>query len=388
MSSEEYRQFLEEHAEQIPLDSTINEARRTAAKLLIQQKMLGNPRLTEQQRTNLAAASDAITGKYLDELASTMKVRLEGLGKHVRASYQRLIEDPVRGTSAMEKRLDALTGFTARDRAALEGIISHFCILDEGRRGKSFLGRWMHRDAMDGRLVAQDYATLQRIHAPQGSEEKAFLDQLNRNLAELKNIDPQNLTFAKSTPSLSPGGKFVLSLLLGGIALLSFLVARKTKRLPKKGLIALGLLYFLHRNPESKLSFLSSPEYERITEKLRGKPAGQGLIDALGKGNNRTALRNFAKRERQRQSLPAAARGNLPDAKESLRDLADALGLNNDEKALLASMATQDIILLATTLQKFSSAELDITATFVKEGATRKNLDEVKLEEGADAKGS
>jgi len=387
MSSEEYQQFLSEHGEEIDLQSTINQARNTAKKLLIQQRMLGNPNMTQEQRKKLEATSEAITAKYLDELASTMNVRLEGLGKHVRASYEILIKDTERGTSAMENRLKGLAGFTDKDRATLEGILRHFCILDEGEKGKSFLSRWMHRDAMDGRLVAEDYAALQRIHAPEGSKEKAFLDQLNRNLAELKNIDPQNLTFAKSTPSVSPGGKFVLSLLLGGIALLSFLVSRKTKRLPKKGLIALGLLYFLHRNPESKLSFLSSPEYERLTAKLRGKPAGQGLIESLGNRNNRRELLKFAKREQQRQTLPAAARGNLPDANTSLQDLSDALGLKKDEKALLASMPTQDIILLATTLQKFSTEELDKTATFVGEGVTKGDLGDVKLEK-ADTKGS
>jgi hypothetical protein len=365
---ESFRAFLESTKDALDHKETMTvSARRTAERLQLALKIPSE----DAQR---------IVSKYLDDLAGTMNERLTLEGQGIRKAYTELINDRDRGTKAMENRLSKLTGLTEKDRKSLEAILSHFCLLKEGEKGTSYLTRWMNRDATNGRLAQQDYAVFKRIHAPQGTPEKAFLDQLYQNMLELRKMDPQNLTFIDSAPSVSGGGKFVLSLLLGGIALFSLLMARKSGRIPKKGLIAIGLLFYLHRNPQSKLSFLSTPQYEELTKDLRGSKQGQEIIAALGDRRYRTALKNFTKREQQRQTIPAGARGNLSSSEQSLKDLSAALGLSPSAEALLKTKSPQQIAALSATLQKFNPEELNITGEFVKSGATKKSIDDIKVE--------
>ncbi len=366
-----YKKFLEANKESIPHKEPVSfAARRTVDKLQLALKIPSD----EAQK---------IVGKYMDELAATMNERLAEEGKEVREKYIALINDPVRGRTAMEKRLDTLTGFTPNDQKALATIVGHFTILEKGEKGKSYLTRWMNRDATNGNLAQEDYPVFQRIakNAPKGSPEEKFLTNLHENLRDLRRMDPYNLTFIRSTPTMNPGGKFIVSLLLGGIALFSLLMARKSGKLPKKGLVALGLLYYIHRNPDSKLSFLSSSRYETLTKELRGSKEGTAVIDALGDKKSRTALRDFAKREHQRQHLNPAQRSGLLSSEDSMKDLVAALRLGGKSESKLRSMQVNDILELSTTLQKFSREELSITGEFVATGSTKEDIAKIDLAE-------
>jgi hypothetical protein len=158
-------------------------------------------------------------------------------------------------------------------------------------------------------------------------------------------------------------------------------MARKSGRISKKGLLALGLLLYIHRNPDSRLSALSSARYEELTKTLRGTPEGKAVIEALGDRNNRNALKDYAKRENQRQKLAPGARGDLESEPESKEELIGELGLEDKAADKLRSMSFPEILALSKTLQKFNTEELDIASEYAKEGATKENLNDVKLED-------
>ena len=366
---ESFQNFLEANNESVKHKETVTTAAISVAKQL--QLALSIP----------SAEAEKIVQRNMGALTATMNERIQMEGVQVKEKYIALINDPVRGRSSMEGKLQKLNGFTEKDRKSLEGILSHFVVLGDKERGKSYLTRWMNRDATNGRLAQEDYEAFKRIHAPEGSKEKAFLDQLYDNMLELRKMDPENLTFVNSMPRMSNGARFVASLLLGGIALFSLLMARKSGRIPKKGLVALGLLFYIHRNPESKLSFLSSSRYETLTKELRGSKEGTAVIDALGDKRNRTALRDFARRESKRQSLSATQRGGLQNSTDSINELTASLGLGGEKARKLRSMEVADILELSGTLQKFSREELDITGEFVKTGSTRKDIADIEIKE-------
>lgn len=383
MSKEEFKDVLGEHRESIPVDVTVETARHVAAKLLLHLKLASMPGHTDAERSALEERSHVITRKYIGELAATMHTRLEEEGRQIRSAYKTLIEDPTLGREAMLKRLDALQNLEPAHRKILEEIIGHFCVLEEGEKGKSLLGRWINRDAIHGALWRQDVEAWQRIRnvAPPEKPEGKLIADVGRQLQALRRLDPQNLTFDSSVPSLSPGGKFVVTLLLGGIALFSLLMARKSGTVSKKGLIAIGLLLYLYRNPESKLQFLSTPEYERLTEHLRGSPEGQQVIDALGSRGNAPALKDYAKREKLRRTLAPGARGDLPSVERSREELISDLGLKGDVAGKLRAKSPEDILALSTALQKFSPSGLDIAQNFAKEDVTRADTEKAKIEE-------
>ncbi len=384
-TSAEILGLSKENIERIPLDVSLEIARRTAAKMLLNEKILSMPGLSPEKRKELEDQTNAITlrGEYLDALAATMNERLEKEGAGIKEKFIKLVENKGRGREKMLSRLEGLQGFTENDKEALRKIVGHFALADDSEDGKSYLTRWLNRDATNGRLVQQDLPVFERIekNAPKDSEEGKFLAALRNNLLELRRMDPQNLTFVRSTPRMSAGGKFIVSLLLGGIALLSLLMARKSGRIPKKGLIALGLLLYIHRNPDSKLSALSSSRYEELTKSLRGTPGGKGVIEALGDRNHRTALKDFAKREKQRQTLAPTARNDLQSSKESMDELIGELGLKDAEAEKLRSMPVAEILELSKTLQKFNPEELEIAGEYAKAGASKEEISKVKVDE-------
>jgi len=379
MSKEEFEDVLSEHRESIPVDVTVETARHVAAKLLLHLKLASMPGHTDAERSALEERSHVITRKYIGELAATMHTRLEEEGRRIRSEYETIAS----GREAMLTRLGALENLEPNHRKILEEIIGHFCVLEEGEKGKSLLGRWINRDAINGTLWRQDVEAWQRIRnvAPPEKPEGKLIADVGRQLQALRRLDPQNLTFDSSVPSLSPGGKFVATLLLGGIALFSLLMARKSGTMSKKGLVAIGLLLYLYRNPESKLQFLSTPEYERLTKNLRGSPEGQQVIDALGSRGNAPALKDYAKREKLRRTLAPGARGDLPSVEQSREELISDLGLKGDVAGKLRAKSPEDILALSTALQKFSPSELDIAQNFAKEDVTRADTGKAKIEE-------
>ena len=386
MSQENYKNFLQENAEKYPIDTTVAMARGVVKKLLLSQQVARMPGLSEEQLKILEARSDAITGKYLDELAATMQERLKKEGDGIREKYLLLINDTEHGRDAMEATLEKLDGFTEKDKESLRKILEHFIVLDEGEKGKSYLTRWLNRDATNGYLVQEDYEVFQRIeknilkNPKNPSKEEQFLSMLRGNLVALRQMDPNNLTFIKSTPGLNPGGRFILTLLFGGIALMSLLMERKSGRIPKKGLVALGLLYYIHRNPASKLSFLSTPTYERLTTKLRGSDKGKKVIEALGDHANKDLHRDFAKQHRKRGKASPEQYKNLESSTKAREDLIAELGLKGTP---IEDMTTEEIIELSRELQKFPSdgEQLDIVGEFTKEGVTKENVQELKDQE-------
>ncbi len=376
----------QENIERIPLDTTVEGARRVAAKLLLNEQIVNMPGLSPEKHKELEMQTNAITmrGEYLDALAATMNERLQKEGAGIKKKFiDDLVEDKERGRNAMLNRLEGLNGLTEKDKKDLRKIIGHFALAEDSEDGKSYLTRWLNRDATNGYLVQEDYPVFQRIakNAPKGAPEEKFLADLDGNFLKLRKMDPQNLTFIRSTPTMNPGGRFMLSLLLGGIALLSLLMARKSGRIPKKGLIALGLLLYIHRNPDSKLSALSSSRYEDLTKGLRGSPEGKAVIEALGDHNHRGALKDFAKREKQRQTLPPAQRNELLDSKKSMDELIGELGLKDGAAAKLRSMPVAEILALGRTLQKFNAEELEIAGEYAKEDVSKGNTADLKIEE-------
>ena len=342
-------------------DALVQNAVRVAGKLQLA--------LTMSRGMEDAAAkkmSDAIINKYIDELAATMNARIQMEGEQVKKEFTELIQIK----PSLLSTLNGLKGFTDTDRGSLEKIIEHFALPDDADDGKSYLGTWMGRDAINGRLMQTDYAILSIIHAPQGTPEHAFLQEIENNMKKLQQMDPSNLTFINSTPSLRPGARFAWSFLLAGAGLFSLLIAWKNKSVPKKGLLAIGLLLYLNRNRDSKLSFLSSPQYQSLTKELQGTEEGKKVLQALGESGNRTALKEFAKRERSRTTLPVTQRKELPASEESYAMLIAEMGFGKEsaEAKRIRAMPFSDIFELSKTLHKFNPEELEIAEQFVRRG--------------------
>lgn len=377
-SREQFQALLKESEKAIVLqDPLVYNARRVAQKLQLALQARGNSPEHSREMAN------KIITKYIDDLAGSMHERIQREGSLVREGYLKKVPD----VQAMLPKLEKLR-FTERDKEVMRRMIERFSdpAHPAAEDEKTYLGRWMDRDAVDGRLIAQDYdafATIERNTLP-GSEEQAFVRRLHEHLRDLRRLDPQNLTLYSSAPRMSNGGRFAVSLMLGAVGLLSLLVARKTGQIPKKGLMALGLLLYLNRNPGSKLAFITSENYEPLTKELQGTEEGRKIFAALGGRGNQEALAAFKRREKQRMQLPIGQREELPSVEESLKELMQDLGLQGKEnerkeyvpsaeERKLREMGIENIISLSSTLQKFSEEELDIATDFV-----RRNIDPAK----------
>jgi hypothetical protein len=185
-------------------------------------------------------------------------------------------------------------------------------------------------------------------------------------------MDPSNLTFVDTSPSLNPGTRFAMSCLLAGFGLFSLLISWKSGRVPIKGLMAIGLLVYLNSNRGSNLSFLSSPRYESLTQKLKGSEGGGAVIEALGESGNQRALNDFAKRERQRVSLPVTQpvtqREDFPESEQSYAILTEELGLGQQAAKILRTMLPSEIAELSRILKGLNAEEKEIFTQFVRRG--------------------
>lgn len=326
--------------------------------------------------------SQKIVNKYIDELAATVNERMQGEGERVRVEFLALsksapkeIQDLIREARKVnapwcdqhQEQFDVILGHfglpsTMQNGKFLEG--------EKGERGESYLtaDRWQKRPSIDGELVRKDHEKLRNIDAVPGSAEQLVLKAIDTNMRALYDMDRENMSFVNSAPSLRPGARFAWSFLLAGIVLYSGLIAWKTKRVPKKGLLALGLLLYLNRNRGSELRMLADGRYETLTKELQGSEEGKNVFQALGQSGNRTALKEFAAREKKRQSLPANQREGLPSSDESYALLTEELGFTPESVGgkKLRSMPVADIYELSKSLQRFSDEEMEIAMQFVR----------------------
>lgn len=374
-TKEEYQAFLQEHEESISLRATVvqnaaNVANKLKLALTVSHQM---------QEKDAEKKSWEIVNKYIDELAATMNARIQMEGEGVRDQFLALSEAaPKEIQDALAEAKKANPQWYDMHEERLETILEHFAPPpnmknggfiegEKEEKGGSYLSshRWLGRPSIDGDLVRADWEIFRKIHAVPGSTEQAALNVIESNMRTLYDMDQGNLTFVNSTPPLRPGARFAWSFLLAGAGLFSLLVARKTKRFPKKGLLAIGLLVYLNRNRDSRLFFLSGPRYEALTKKLQGSEGGKAVFQALGESKNRTALKEFVKRER---SLPVIERKDLPDSEESYATLIDNIGLAKNKEAAkrLREMSFSDIEELSKTLQQFNPEELEIAEQFVR----------------------
>ena len=328
--------------------------------------------------------SDAIINKYIDELAATMNTRIQMEGEGVRDQFLALSEAaPKEIKDALAEAKKANPQWYEMHEEQCENILGHFAPppnMKDGEfiegekeeKGGSYLSshRWLGRPSIDGDLVKADWEIFRKIHAVPGTKEQAALDAMEKNMRQLYDMDKSNMTFINSTPALRPGARFAWSFLLAGAGLFSLLIAWKNKSVPKKGLLAIGLLLYLNRNRDSKLSFLSSPQYQSLTKELQGTEEGKKVLQALGESGNRTALKEFAKRERSRTTLPVTQRKELPASEESYAMLIAEMGFGKEsaEAKRIRAMPFSDIFELSKTLHKFNPEELEIAEQFVRRG--------------------
>lgn len=314
--------------------------------------------------------------EYIDELAASMNARLQAEGEKVREGFLAL---SATATAQIEEAMKKARGdkespaWVEANDALFQRIIGRFsppASMPDGKLEESYLSPdiWQKRISIDGRLVQEDWDALQKIKPPDGTAAHAAFEAMRGNLQQLQVIDSNNFTFIRSTPALRPGVRFALSFLLAGAALVSFLIATKTKRLPKKGLLALGLLLYLNRNRASPLSFLSGPRYAALTRELRGDAAGKEVFEKLGNKDNRTAIKEFVARERKRFSLPVHAREGFSNASESYATLMEALGIDPESSAgkRLRKMPPNDIAELSSAIHKFTPEEMEIAVQLVR----------------------
>lgn len=321
--------------------------------------------------------ADDLVREYIDALAASMNARLQAEGEKVRVGFLALSATaPAQIEEAIEKaRVDKESpAWVEANDALFQRIIGRFsppASMPDGKLEESYLSPdiWQKRISIDGRLVQEDWDALQKIKPPDGTAAHAAFEAMRGNLQQLQVIDSNNFTFIRSTPALRPGVRFALSFLLAGAALVSFLIATKTKRLPKKGLLALGLLLYLNRNRASPLSFLTGPRYAALTRELRGTEEGKKVFEALGdKSNTTTFIKEFVTRERQRFSLPVHAREGFPSVDESYATLTKDLGFEPESKEgkMLRKMSSQDIGELSGIISKFTPKEMEIAVQFVR----------------------
>ncbi|MEK7563725.1 MAG: hypothetical protein AAB544_05035 [Patescibacteria group bacterium] len=328
--------------------------------------------------------ADKLVREYIDELAASMNARLQAEGEKVRVGFLAL---SATATAQIEEAIEKARGdkespaWVDANDALFRRIIGRFSPpasmpdgkLEEGavtEKGESYLSpdAWQKRISIDGKLVQEDWDALQKIKPPDGTAAYAAFEAMRGNLQQLQVIDSNNFTFIRSTPALRPGVRFALSLFLAGATLISFLIATKTKRLPKKGLLALGLLLYLNRNRASPLSFLSGPRYAELTRELRGDAAGKEVFEKLGDKDHRTDIKEFVARERKRFSLPVHAREGFSNADESYATLMEALGIDPESSAgkRLRKMPPNDIAELSSVIHKFTPEEMEIAVQLVR----------------------
>lgn len=353
MSQELFQSLLEKHKDVIPHAGTIDEAKIAVQKLLLA--------LSISHEKSVAIVND-----YIHILRKSIQQRKDAEGNEVQIRYMGL---SMRIQNDIAPQLSSLN-FTDSEKQSLREIIEHFEIPDDNqaKTGQFYLRQWNGRFATNGILVKKDLPILERImgEKPKQSPEQAFLNELRSSMKELWKMDQTNLTFLKSTPTLTPGIRFALSCLLAGTSLFSFFMARKSGKFPIKGAIAAGLLLYLNRNGTSNLSYLATSSYEKITAGLRGTAEGERMLMQFGQAGNREAILQFTKREHIRAGAPLndPRIKDLPSREESYAELSSALGFGTKERKILSNMRFNDIAELAAKLQKFKPDELHIACTF------------------------
>ncbi|OGJ59310.1 hypothetical protein A2881_00020 [Candidatus Peribacteria bacterium RIFCSPHIGHO2_01_FULL_55_13] len=329
--------------------------------------------------------ADRLVHFYIDELVASMNESLQAEGEKVREGFLALSATaPTQIEAAIKKANKESPAWVAANDVLFQRIMDRLsppASMPDGKpeegavtkKGESYLSpdAWQKRISIDGRLVQEDWDALQKIKPPSDADAAyAAFETISGSLQQLQVIDSNNFTFIRSTPALRPGVRFALSFVLAGAALVSFLVAMKTKRLPKKGLLALGLLLYLNRNRASRLSFLSGSGYEPLTTALRGTEEGKQVFEALGDKSNAQAIKDFTDREKKRFSLPVNAREGFPKVDASYTTLISELGLKSEAGEKLRKMSAENIGKLSAITSKFTPEEMEIALQFV-----RRNID-------------